>query len=401
MEEDNQKSKFRSFISPATIIKNPEYFKITHTPSQIVERKETFDFYRELATFMKYKKPNNILLKGYPGSGKTVTVNFVLKEISDVKDNITSVIVNCNAKSPLEVMKTLIMQFNKTQPIGNFTTLSKQFFKSLDKDILIVLDEIDRSVKIEKLLFNLSRPTEVVSDFKHNISIVIISNNLHWEDNLKDYIRSSLQLKQITFNPYSENEIKKILKVRIRRGFIDENAIDKSFIDSIAQICVKRRRGDCRVAIEAVFYAAQNAEANKRSNIIEEDIKKALKLAIDQSDKMLVQKLRDNQLLILYVLCSHQKENLEEIHENYMNILKSDKLKIEPITKIMVFHIINYLDDLCLIDKKIVVSLDDKKIPRRNMNITCNVNQGTVIDELSVRDLRLSNEKQKEDQDEK
>jgi Cdc6-like AAA superfamily ATPase len=342
---------------------------------------------------MKYKKPNNILLKGFPGSGKTVTVNFVLKEIDEIKDNLDSIIINCNDKTSLDVIKSLIVQTRKDNLVrGNFNELIKIFLEGIQKDILIVLDEVDRSNKMEKLLYYLSRPSEIFPDFKKNISVVLISNNLGWEENLRDSIRSSLQLKKITFNPYSENEIKKILNVRIKKGLFDSEAIEKSLIDLIAKTCVKKRRGDCRVAIESVFYSAQIAESNDRNYVLREDVKKALGFAIDKSDKVLVEKLRDNQLMILYLLCSSKFNNLEELHFHYIDIIKKEKLKIDSITKVMVFHIINYLDNLCLIDKKVTVSMDKNNIPRRNIDITCKVNAGIVIDELSIRGLRLANE---------
>lgn len=352
MAQEKSKSKFRSFISgDVKIIKNPDYFKITFTPLQIIERKETFEFYREIGIFMKYKKPNNLLLKGFPGSGKTVTVNFVLKEIDEVKDKINALTVNCNDKSSLEILRVLTNERSKS----NFDSLMNQFLENITEDTMIVFDEVDRSNKIEKLLYYLSRPTEIKPKFDKNISLVLISNNLHWEENLKDSVRSSLQLKTIIFNPYSETEIKNIIKTRIKNGFIDEKAIDKELIDSIASICVKERRGDCRVAIEAVFYSAQIAESHNRKIIEKEDVRKALKLAINNSDKSLVQKLKDNQLLILYLVSSIKFNTLDEIHKSYLETIKKERLKIEPITKVMVFHIVNYLDDLCLINKKILV----------------------------------------------
>jgi len=386
MEEKNKKTGFRDFISQETkIIKNPDYFKITYTPSQIIDRKVTFDFYREVAIFIKYKKPNNLVLKGFPGSGKTVTANLVLREIDGIKDKIDNCIVNCNDKSSLDVLRVLTKEYSK----GNFNSLMLKFLEGLQKDTLIILDEIDRSNKIEKLLYYLSRPTELKPDFDKNISLVLISNNLHWEDNLKDSVRSSLQLKTIVFNPYSEQEIKKIIKERVKYGFFDSKSISQSLIDFISERCVKERKGDCRVAIESVFYSAQLAESNGRLTIDIDDVRKALKIAINKSDKSLVQKLKDNQLLTLYVICSTKFNTLEDIHKNYTDTIKNEKINVDKITKEMIFHIINYLEDLCLVTKNIAVVMDNN-IPRRNTKIICNIDENLVYDELIIRGLRLT-----------
>lgn len=388
MAQDKSKSSFRKFISSdVQIIKNPDYFKITFTPMQILERKETFEFYREVGIFMKYKKPNNLLMKGFPGSGKTVTVNFVLQQIDEIKDNIDTLQVNCNDKSAVDVLKVLTDERSKS----NFDALMKLFLTGLKRDTLIVMDEVDRSNKIGRLLYYLSRPTEMIPSFNKNISVVLISNNIHWEDNLKDSLRSSLQLKTVIFNPYTKASIMKILKTRIKDGFVNDKAISSDLIERVAEACVKERRGDCRVAIEAVFYAAQTAEAQGRRMIQEDDIRKALKIAISKSDKALVQKLKDNQLLVLYLVCSTSSRTLEEMHKGFVEAIRNEKLKIEPVTKVMVFHILNYLDDLCLINKKIEVTMENN-IPRRSTQITCNVDRTTVLEELVIRGLRLSAE---------
>lgn len=387
MGKNTKKTAFRDFISEEVkIIGNPDFFKTTHTPLQIIDRKETFDFYREVAIFIKYKKPNNLLLKGFPGSGKTVTANFVLREIDEIKDNINTSIVNCNDKSSLDILRILTKQQTK----GNFNILMLKFLEEIKKDTLIVFDEIDRSNQVEKLLYYLSRPTELKKDFKKNISVVLISNNLHWEDNLKDSVRSSLQLKTIVFNPYSAQEIKRILKERINLGFVDAKAISSELIDFIADQCVKERSGDCRVAIEAVFYSAQLSESNRRLKIEIDDVRRALKTAINKSDKLLVQKLKDNQLLTLYVVCSTKFNTLEEIHKNYVEVIKNEKINVEKITREMIFHIINYLENLCLISKSISIVMDDKNIPRRNTKIVCNIDDNLVVEELIIRGLRLS-----------
>ena len=76
-KEGKIKSRFDKYIIKENlIIKDSTFFK-DDTPPKMVERKEIDDFYRELGVFVNYRKSNNILLKGYPGSGKTVTINFV------------------------------------------------------------------------------------------------------------------------------------------------------------------------------------------------------------------------------------------------------------------------------------------------------------------------------------
>jgi len=384
-----KKSKFEDIVKvDQAIIKNPDYFKTTYTPEEIIERKETYELYRELSIFTKYRKANNILLKGFPGSGKTVTINIIIKHMEKLFQDIQVFSVNCNDKSSSDILKNLLGGNAK----GNIHSLMNKFLDSINKDTLLIMDEIDRSNQIESLLYYLSRPTEAKKNFNKNISIILISNNLRWEDSIKkDSIRSSLQLKTLVFNPYSENEIKGIIKERIKQGFCDEKAILTESIDLISKRVSQEKKGDCRVAIEAVFNAAQIAESKKRNQIHKEDVQEALKKAINNSDKVLISKLKDNQLLTLYVVSTFDFNTIEDIHKNFVETIIKERLDIERITTVMVFHILNYLDDLCLIEKLVTTEMESGT-PRKGTKIKLNIDRGLILDELIIRGLRLTRE---------
>ncbi len=383
-----KKSRFREIVSSnKNIIKDAEYFKVTYTPIEIIERKETFELYRELSVFTKYRKPNNILLKGFPGSGKTVTINFIIKELNERFKDIDVLYANCDSKSSSSVLKVLTGDSTK----NNFSNLMGKFLDLIKKDTIIILDEIDRSNKIESLLYSLSRPNEINKSFNKNISFILVSNHLRWEDTLRDNIRSSLQLKQIIFNPYSEHEIKNILKDRIKNGFHNIKAISNELLELIARIISKEKRGDCRVAIEALFYSAQLSESRNRNEIIQEDVRQALKIAINKSDKSLISKLKDNQLLVLYLVTNLEFKSLDDLHKGYHDTIQKEKMNIEGISRVMIFYILNYLDDLCLIEKTIITEMENG-IPRKRTKINPNVDKEVVLDELVIRGLRLSNQ---------
>src|SRR3989344_471437 len=384
-----KKSKFEDIVKvDQAIIKNPDYFKTTYTPEEIIERKETYELYRELSIFTKYRKANNILLKGFPGSGKTVTINIIIKHMEKLFQDIQVFSVNCNDKSSSDILKNLLGGNAK----GNIHSLMNKFLDSINKDTLLIMDEIDRSNQIESLLYYLSRPTEAKKNFNKNISIILISNNLRWEDSIKkDSIRSSLQLKTLVFNPYSENEIKHIIRERVKQGFHDYKAILDESIDLIAKRVSEEKKGDCRVAIEAVFNAAQIAESKKRNQIHKEDVQEALKKAINNSDKVLISKLKDNQLLTLYVVSTFDFNTIEDIHKNFVETIIKERLDIERITTVMVFHILNYLDDLCLIEKLVTTEMESGT-PRKGTKIKLNIDRGLILDELIIRGLRLTRE---------
>lgn len=380
------KKGFDQFIVDRTlIIKDPEVFKIAYTPEQIVERKESSDFYREIATFINYRKPNHVLIKGPPGTGKTVTINFVLRRVEILREDIQVFGVNCAAKKDIDILNILNNEHGK----NSFHQQIKYFLENLKKDALIVFDEIDRSHYPDALLYYLSRPKEILKSFDKNISLVLISNNLNWEEYLKDGTRSSLQLKTVVFAPYNANKLKEIIKKRVKLGFHNESAISDELIGIISEETAKRKRGDCRVAIESIFYAAQNAEMKNRKNICFDDVKSALKLVMQSIDKERIGKLKDNQLIVLYCTLVKDKDiTLQSFYQAYLDIIKNISVKRQ--SHISIYHILDYLDDLGLIDKSVKVIKLPNKTPKRMMHLEPNIDDSIVFDELGIRDIRLS-----------
>ena len=383
-----KKTSFEKYIlKEAKIIKDPEVFKMAYPPKELIERKESTELFREVASFINYRKSNHILIKGPPGVGKTVTVRAVLSEIESLNSGFELFEINCAAKASNDILSSLNDQSTQKE---TFEDGLKSFLSKLDKDALIVFDEIDRSYKIDSLLYYLSRPSEIIKNFKHNINLILISNNLGWDENIRDSTRSSLQLKNITFSPYSADKLKQIVKKRIEIGFIDPKAISEQSIDIICQDTAHKRKGDCRVAIETTFYAAQNAESKGRTKIIHKDITNALKIVINSLDKERISKLKDNQLIVLFCCLLENKRSLDNFYRDYSRCAKSHNFKIQ--SKGMVFHIIQYLSDMGFIDKSHTIEKEANLPPKRIMEIKCKISYDPILNELRLRDLRLSKE---------
>ena len=389
-KEGKIKSRFDKYIIKENlIIKDSTFFK-DDTPPKMVERKEIDDFYRELGVLVNYRKPNSILWKCYPGSGKTVTINFVKEVLEQEKKDIEVFIINCYGKSSYDILKNLSEGVTQV----SIQNLVERFLKQLKKDCIIFLDEIDRSNRIDDLLYLLSRPKEIVKDFDKNINLVLVSNNFAWQESLPDKIRSSLQLKNIIFRSYKANDIKNILNQRIKWGFFERSSISDELVDTISHRVEIERKGDCRVALDVIFYAALEAEREGQKQISEKHVEKALSIAVNNRDKQIISKLKDEQLLTLLAVCFNNIGSLEDLHKKYTDIIISNKLAVKTKSKIMIFHMLNHLTDLGLVDKNIEVTME-KNLQRRTLNAKCRINKVAVIDELNIRGLRLTDNYEK------
>jgi cell division control protein 6 len=99
--------------------------------------------------------------------------------------------------------------------------------------IIIVLDEIDTLGDDDRLLYSLprARAQDYVGDHVYP-SILGISNDLQWRDNLSSKVKSSLYDDQILFSPYDANQLQQILRRRAAKAFQKTELIPVDEADS-------------------------------------------------------------------------------------------------------------------------------------------------------------------------
>jgi len=366
----------------ARIFSQPEVFRISYTPRDILERKETEQLYRELSSFVSYKNPNHILLVGDPGTGKTVTMNFIASKMPEIENTINVLSVNCNGKNTEEILSFLIEKNSSTPK--KIDTLLEIFLMSLSRDTLLILDEVDKGYRIYALLYALSRPKEVVNTCKHNVNLVLISNNHHWEEQLSPYLRSSLQLRKLLFAPYAANQLKSILLERIKFGFIKPDTIPEDLLRQIVQKTDHDRGGDCRVALKTVFLAGKHAEEHDRDNINQDDVDAAYMEAVQEVESQRLISLSHNQFIAL--LASYEKaQSIEQLYESYVTVgarISFDNWK--PIGLTSFYHILEYIESQGLIKKDVRVD-NTVSPPVRRTHVTVNVDKKIVEAEIAKR----------------
>jgi len=125
----------------------------------------------------------------------------------------------------------------------------RRFINILDKEkrvVIFVLDEIDQLVKKagDEILYNLTR---LNSELKNTtISIVGISNDLLFTDNIDPRVKSSLSEEELVFPPYNAIQLQDILRQRamnaFREGIVGEGVIEK------CAAYAAREHGDARRA---------------------------------------------------------------------------------------------------------------------------------------------------------
>ncbi len=225
------------------------------------------------------KKPTNAFVFGKPGTGKTVTLKYVLNELSEFSDRAKCVYVNCfefSTKQAILSKLTNTMGYAVPDRGVGFEEVFSKFVAVLRaKKIIpvIVFDEAEQLLKDEQrksLLYDLSRLPE---QQKLPVALVFISNDNFFLSRLDDRIRSSLSASSVLFEQYSPLELKGILKERAKYAFFDF-ALD----DEVVPLCAAhaaKSGGDARVAIDVLLKAGRLAERENAKKVLTKHVRAA------------------------------------------------------------------------------------------------------------------------------
>lgn len=368
MEKKELNNFFENYLKQDPIFKNKKSLQINYTPKNVPHRDEQIkNLAGILAPSLKKEKPSNIFVYGKTGTGKTLCVRHVTNHILEIADKnnikIKVFYLNCKLKRIADTEYRLIAQlsreFGYEVPATGLPTdeVYKIFLNAIDKEeilLILILDEIDQLVKKagDEILYNFTRLNSELK--KSQISIIGISNDLLFTDNLDPRVKSSLSEEELVFPPYNAMQLQKILKQRSKIAFKD-TVVCEGVIEKCAAYAA-REHGDARRALELLRVSAELAERDNRLQIKIEDIDKAEdKIERDRVIDIVSSQPKQFKITLYALLSTCSKKPTMftgDIYEYYKNICS--KIGMRPLTQRRVSDIIAELDMLGIINAKVI-----------------------------------------------
>jgi cell division control protein 6 len=272
--------------------------------------------------------------------------------------------LNCKLKRIADTEYRLIAQlareFGKEIPATGLPTdeVYKLFINELDEKkllLVIILDEIDQLVeKIgDSVLYNLTRLNTELKNSE--VSLIGISNDLVFTDNLDPRVKSSLSEEELVFPPYNAIQLQKILQQRGKIAFRN-NSIKEGVIEKCAAYAA-REHGDARRALELLRVAGELAERENKNFIEIEDIDAAEgKIEHDRILDVVSTQPKQSKITLyslLYVKNNSSKPVFTgDIYDSYKEYCF--KCGVRPLTQRRVSDIIAELDMLGIINAKVI-----------------------------------------------
>jgi len=297
----------------------PEYLPLNlpHREGQIKLISEN------LSLLLKNSKPMNIFIYGPPGVGKTAVAKFILREFEQYS-GIKNIYINCwqynTSFAVLSEIGIAIGAFVSRRGWAKDEILSR-IVKTMENNrlnLIIVLDEVDQLIKRDSnVLYDLLR---IENYTKQKIGLIFISNDKYVFRNVEDRIKSSLNLEEIEFKPYTFLEMKDIVEQRMKEAFV-------AYEEGVSALVAAKaaEKGDVRIALEILLKAGRIAKDKLRV----EDVKKVIKEESNPKVQEIMKVLSEEEKRILEILDKPKttKEILEELRKN-INISRTEFYRV-------------------------------------------------------------------------
>ena len=369
MEEGGLETFFEGFLRKESVFFDKRALQSAYIPENPLHREDQIkQIANILAPVLRGDKPSNSFIYGKTGTGKTLTVKHTTQKLMEVaeKENaqLKIIYINCKLKRSADTEYRLIAhlarELGKAIPPTGLPTeeVYKSFFKALNKqkqNYILILDEIDQIISKagDNALYNLTRINE--EDTGSTISLIGISNDIMFVDNLDPRVRSSLSEEEIVFPPYNATQIQSILKGRVDFAF-NKDVLEQGVVEKCAAYAA-RDHGDARRALELLRVAGEIADRKNSKKVSITHIDEAEeKIDRDRVIDIVTTQPKQYQLVLYSIVSLQTGKNTSiftgEVYEVYKSLCTKTNTSI--LTQRRVSDIISEFDMLGIVNAKVI-----------------------------------------------
>lgn len=285
----------KSFSSQSSIFEDETVLYDDWTPDELPERELELDHLHDaLAPVTRGAAPHNTFVFGKTGQGKTAGVDHKLRDLeafaeghnekADPEDEdleITVINYSCAKDSTsYQVVCNLVEELSGEKPWGyDKKTVFDRLYAELQAiggTVIIVLDEIDSIGTDDDILYEIprARANGHVEDMW--VSIIGISNDFEFRDNLSPKVKDTLCDEEIHFPPYTAEQLQSILERRAEKAF-REGVLAEDVIPLCAAFAAQDK-GSARQAIRYLYKAGELASNHNQDRVTEDHVREAEEL---------------------------------------------------------------------------------------------------------------------------
>lgn len=327
-----------------SIIVDRAVLHFAHMPDLVLHRDEEQKAVAQvLIPILKGSRPSNLLVYGKPGTGKTLVVRKVISQIqaraADSKFPIRLVYSNAKDETTLGgLLVSLGKQLEMDQKRLPVTGLAigevfKRILEEVDGrelNVVFVIDEIDHLAQLvgrtgKDILYQLTSANMRLD--RGTLTIVGISNNLSFKENLDPRVISRLADEEAVFTTYTTEQIKRILEERVETAFapgvVEEPALNLCAALSGSEHGDARRAIDLlRVAGEIAERAGAGAGGTDSQTVTVEHVREASKKMEEDKELTVLRSYPLHEKLLILAIMRSEASSTGEIYSHYKSLCR-------------------------------------------------------------------------------
>ena len=353
-----------------SLFKNKGVLQVRYTPESIPHRdKQIKAIAGVLASALRGDRPSNLFVYGKTGTGKTLSVQYVQNELSKKAEELGVEVrfeyLNCKLKkvsdTEYRILAALIRQLGGDVPSTGLPTnqVWSKFIELVNSKkhlVIFIFDEIDQAIKkmSDNFLYSMTRLNQELS--RSQISLIGISNEVTFLENIDPRVRSSLGEEEFVFHPYNAIQLQDILKERCDKAFNEGVVVDGVIAKCAAYAA--REHGDARRALDLLRIAGELSERDGEKVIGE----KYIDLANQKIEKDKILDIVEGEpkqfQLVLYAIMGLTRKGKEErfytgdVYNYYQDVCA--RTRTDVLTQRRISDILAEIDMLGLINAKVI-----------------------------------------------
>lgn len=366
------------FPQQGTIFKSEAIFRNDYVPKVLIARdKEIKEVAFNLSPVLRSGEPSNMYIWGDTGTGKTITIKYVLNVLTaGIKKQgknilVDTVILDCmSIKNETVACAEILGKLNGSiiKQGLQFNQYLNEIWSFIDRTaeryafytIVVVFDEVDKFSEPDNILYQLSRALAHQKVTNNNIAIEIIlaSNQKDFLQKLDAKVLSSSSFHYCNFPDYNEDEIYQILQSR--KGAFLEGVVSDEVFHYCAKKIADKYHGDSRLALAMIYEAGKIALGENASSVVISNVDTAEEVInIRATTEMLQQISAHDRFLIVAVYLANKALNnirgkliphtgvITEVYNKICELIEDS-----PNTETHISHRLGVLSDKQLIRKR-------------------------------------------------
>ncbi len=313
LDDDGKASVFvnRDLVEPDTIIDE----------ERIVGRDDQLE---AVVSFLKPtlqgNRPPNMLLYGPAGTGKSLIIGAVTKQIIELcqskGERFGVVDINCQPINTLDqavydLVQTVAKDVDTDVGVPETGVSTKRKYRRLYElinehydSVIFILDEIDLLVgrrendepAYSKLLYQLSRASNT-NEIEGRVSVAALTNDPKFMEDIDGRAESSFNPRDVYFPDYDANQLREILENR--RDAFRQDALKDDVIPLVAAFAAQSH-GDARKAIDLFRGAGDLADEREDREVTEDHVRESQEEIDKDRSLKLVEGLTTQKKISLY-----------------------------------------------------------------------------------------------------